>query len=59
MEYLACRESIASTVGETGLEADIPIWHHKKYVVDPILCDGDGAIMKYRKYFSQFYIEAA
>ena len=34
---------------------DIPIWEHKMYREDPILCDGDGPIAKYRKWFSQFY----
>ena len=38
-----------------GVEQDIPIWNHKRYVDDPILCDGDGPIAKYRKWFSQFY----
>jgi 3-ketosteroid 9alpha-monooxygenase subunit A len=39
-----------------GVEQDIPIWNNKKYVEDPILCDGDGPIAKYRKWFSQFYV---
>jgi len=34
---------------------DIPIWEHKKYQESPILCDGDGPIAKYRKWFGQFY----
>ncbi len=38
-----------------GVEQDIPIWTNKRYVEDPILCDGDGPIAKYRKWFSQFY----
>lgn len=38
-----------------GVEQDIPIWNNKSYVEDPILCDGDGPIAKYRKWFSQFY----
>jgi phenylpropionate dioxygenase-like ring-hydroxylating dioxygenase large terminal subunit len=40
----------------TGVEQDIPIWEHKRYVEAPILCDGDGPIAKYRKWFNQFYI---
>lgn len=58
MELQACRDNIESAVGETGLEADIPIWHNKTYLPEPLLCDGDGAIMRYRKYFSQFYVDA-
>ena len=34
---------------------DIPIWEHKTYRENPILCDGDGPIAKYRKWFFQFY----
>ncbi|MGI9273800.1 MAG: Rieske 2Fe-2S domain-containing protein [Endozoicomonas sp.] len=37
------------------VEQDIPIWVHKKYVATPILCDGDGPIGQYRKWFQQFY----
>jgi len=47
----ATRDNIAG-----GVEQDIPIWNHKRYVDDPILCDGDGPIAKYRKWFSQFYV---
>jgi hypothetical protein len=38
-----------------GVEQDIPIWNNKRYVENPILCDGDGPIAKYRKWFRQFY----
>ena len=34
---------------------DMPIWKHKIYRPNPILCDGDGPISKYRKWFAQFY----
>jgi nitrite reductase/ring-hydroxylating ferredoxin subunit len=37
------------------VEQDIPIWDHKHYQPNPILCDGDGPIAQYRKWFSQFY----
>jgi phenylpropionate dioxygenase-like ring-hydroxylating dioxygenase large terminal subunit len=37
------------------VEQDIPIWNHKVYRANPILCDGDGPITQYRKWFSQFY----
>lgn len=43
-------EEIVRQVGH-----DIPIWEHKIFRDDPILCDGDGPIAKYRKWFSQFY----
>ena len=34
---------------------DIPIWEHKAYHEHPMLCDGDGPIAKYRRWFRQFY----
>lgn len=37
------------------VQHDIPIWENKIYRESPILCDGDGPISKYRKWFSQFY----
>ncbi|WP_392532297.1 Rieske 2Fe-2S domain-containing protein [Nostoc sp. C117] len=36
-------------------DEDITIWENKIYCSDPILCDGDGPIMKYRRWVSQFY----
>jgi hypothetical protein len=37
------------------LEQDIPIWENKIYLENPLLCDGDELIAKYRKWFAQFY----
>lgn len=34
---------------------DIPIWENKAYLPRPILCNGDGPIMKIRKWAQQFY----
>lgn len=34
---------------------DVPIWEHKIYKEQPILCEGDGPIGQYRKWFQQFY----
>lgn len=36
---------------------DIPIWQNKIYRENPILCDGDGPIAKYRRWFEQFYAD--
>lgn len=41
------------------VEQDIPIWEHKVFRETPILCDGDGPIAKYRRWFSQFYDNAS
>ena len=48
---------IAEIVRQVG--QDIPIWEHKIYRENPILCDGDGPIAKYRRWFSQFYDDPA
>ena len=37
------------------VEQDIPIWENKVFQEAPILCDGDGPIAKYRRWFGQFY----
>jgi phenylpropionate dioxygenase-like ring-hydroxylating dioxygenase large terminal subunit len=50
------RESIASTV--SGVEDDIRIWENKVHQSRPLLCDGDGPIPAFRRYFSQFYATA-
>ena len=35
---------------------DVMIWETKIYQSDPILCAGDGAINKLRKWYEQFYL---
>lgn len=37
------------------LDEDTPIWENKIYQPNPTLCDGDGPIAKFRKWYSQFY----
>lgn len=49
----AFRDEIVRQVNQ-----DIPIWENKVYLDEPTLCDGDGPIAKYRKWFSQFYADA-
>ena len=36
-------------------EEDKPIWENKIYRALPVLCDGDGPIAKFRKWYTQFY----
>lgn len=55
--FHAAQATIKLICGQTGLEGDIPIWNRKIYRKNPILCDGDGQIMRYRKYFAQFYAQ--
>lgn len=54
----AIAEAIANTCGQKGVEGDIPIWHNKIHRVRPFLCDGDGPILRFRRYFEQFYADA-
>lgn len=54
---LLAEGTISEIVYQVG--QDIPIWQNKKYLESPILCDGDGPIAKYRRWFSQFYDDPA
>lgn len=54
-EDKAIQAAIASTTGQTGVEGDIPIWDKKIHRARPLLCDGDGPILRFRRYFEQFY----
>jgi nitrite reductase/ring-hydroxylating ferredoxin subunit len=38
---------------------DIPIWTHKRHWERPVLCDGDGPIMKFRRWYRQYLDEEA
>ena len=33
---------------------DMQIWESKEYQAHPVLCDGDGSIMKLRRWFGRF-----
>jgi 3-ketosteroid 9alpha-monooxygenase subunit A len=50
---------VGEAEGETsaGFESvDMIIWNNKKYRQKPLLCDGDGPILQFRKWFRQFYV---
>ena len=52
--------SIGDAEGEesAGFESvDLIVWDNKKYRPKPLLCDGDGPILAWRKYFRQFYVD--
>lgn len=34
---------------------DVPIWENKRFMPRPVICDGDGPIMRWRDFYSQFY----
>ncbi|MCU1351077.1 MAG: ring-hydroxylating dioxygenase, large terminal subunit [Acidimicrobiales bacterium] len=57
-------ESANSSVGaafaaevDKQFEEDTPIWEHKAHLVRPALADNDGPFMKFRRWYSQFYVE--
>jgi 3-ketosteroid 9alpha-monooxygenase subunit A len=39
------------------LDQDKVVWDRQRHVPQPLLCDGDGPIALFRKFFSQFYAD--
>jgi len=39
------------------LDQDKVVWDRQKYMPRPSICDGDGPILPFRSFFSQFYAE--
>jgi len=39
------------------LQQDTPIWENKRYQPRPVLCNGDGPILAYRRQYAQYYAE--
>ena len=37
------------------VKEDIPIWENKKFANQPVLCDRDGPIAKFRRHYATFY----
>lgn len=37
---------------------DLRIWENKEYLPHPVRCDGDGSIMKLRRWYAQFFENA-
>lgn len=42
-----------------GFHQDSAIWENKKYRDVPVLCEGDGPIMRLRRWYAQFYGDGA
>jgi len=42
-----------------AFKQDVDVWDNKVRVDNPLLCDGDGPIHMLRKWYSQFYMDAA
>lgn len=41
------------------LDQDKVIWDRMRYEPNPIICDGDGPIPRFRKFYSRYYADAA
>ena len=57
-------EKLTSTVADAfvaeinkQIREDTPIWEHKVFLPVPALADSDGPILKFRKWYAQFYAE--
>jgi phenylpropionate dioxygenase-like ring-hydroxylating dioxygenase large terminal subunit len=48
-------QRFAQATAKTAIMADIPIWENKIYRTTPMLADGDGPIIKFRRWARQFY----
>ncbi len=55
----AAHELVSLVVGDLGLEADIPIWADKVFPERPVLVKTDAPIVEFRRWYAQFYDDAA
>jgi len=42
-----------------GFMEDVEIWKHKTRIENPLLCEEDGAVYQYRRWYEQFYVDLA
>lgn len=42
-----------------GFLQDVEIWKHKSKVDNPLLCEEDGPVYQLRRWYDQFYVDAA
>ncbi len=42
-----------------GFEQDVEIWKNKTRIENPLLCDEDGPVYQLRRWYEQFYVDAA
>jgi 3-ketosteroid 9alpha-monooxygenase subunit A len=48
-----------SALFKIGFLQDVEIWKNKTPIENPLLCDGDGPVYQLRRWYSQFYVDAA
>jgi hypothetical protein len=37
-------------------DQDKVVWDRQRYQANPIICDGDGPIPQFRKYYARYYV---
>ena len=42
-----------------GFEQDVQIWRNKARIDNPLLCEEDGPVYQLRRWYEQFYVDAA
>ena len=42
-----------------GFEQDVAIWKNKSRIENPLLCEEDGPVYQLRRWYEQFYVDAA
>ncbi len=42
-----------------GFEQDVAIWQNKSRIENPLLCEEDGPVYQLRRWYEQFYVDAA
>ena len=42
-----------------GFEQDVAIWQNKSRIDNPLLCEEDGPVYQLRRWYQQFYVDAA
>ncbi|WP_433872954.1 Rieske 2Fe-2S domain-containing protein [Saccharopolyspora sp. CA-218241] len=53
---------VAAKMGDfirIGFEQDVEIWRHKARIDNPLLCEEDGPVYQLRRWYEQFYVDAA
>ena len=50
--------AMSRSFGEGFLE-DVEIWRHKTRIENPLLTEEDGAVYQHRRWYEQFYVDAA
>ncbi len=44
---------------KVGFEQDVAIWKNKSRIDNPLLCEEDGPVYQLRRWYEQFYVDAA